>query len=170
MLPKEKKPDAHRRQREVLRAVAFFEVVKGIFVLLMGICALLLIRKDVWLIAESLLALFHINSDRHFAQAFLNFADNVTDTHLWAAARIAFAYSLLRFIEGYGLWRDRAWAEWFALISGSLLLPLEVRELLRGVTLIRSAIFVGNLAIVLYMFYLLRSRHRQRKELARASE
>jgi uncharacterized membrane protein (DUF2068 family) len=170
MLPNEKKHNAHRRQREVLRAVAFFEVVKGVFVLLMGICALLLIRKDVWLIAESLLALFHINTDRRFAQAFLDFADNVTDAHLWAAARIAFVYSTLRFIEGYGLWRDRAWAEWFALISGSLLLPLEVRELLRGITLIRSAVFIGNLAIVFYMLYLLRSRHRQRKELAHAHE
>jgi uncharacterized membrane protein (DUF2068 family) len=162
--------DPHRRQRDVLRAVAFLEVFKGFFVLLMGICALLLIRKDVWLIAESLLALFHINTDRRFAQAFLNFADNVTDAHLWAAARIAFVYSILRFVEGYGLWRDRAWAEWFALISGSLLLPLEIRELLRGVTLIRSAVFIGNLAIVFYMLYLLRSRHRQRKELAHASK
>jgi uncharacterized membrane protein (DUF2068 family) len=91
---------------------------------------------------------------------FLDFADSVTDARLWAAARIAFAYSVLRFAEGYGLWRERAWAEWIACVSGALLLPFEVRELLRGVTLLRSGFFLGNLAI---MFYLLRVRYRERR-------
>ncbi len=126
--------DPHHRQRQALRAVALFEFFKGIFVLLMGLCALMLVHRDVWVIAESLLALLHINTDRRFAQVFLDYADNVTDAHLWAAARIAFAYAALRFTEGYGLWRGRPWAEWVAFISGTLLLPLEVRELMRGVT------------------------------------
>jgi uncharacterized membrane protein (DUF2068 family) len=79
---------------------------------------------------------------------------------LWAAARLAFAYSALRFAEAYGLWKQRTWAEWVAFGSGTLLIPLEIRELIRGVTLLRSAVFVGNLAIVCYMLYLLRSGRR----------
>jgi len=152
---------SHRRQRQALRAVAFVEFIKGFFVLLMGLCALLLVRQDVWLIAESLLALLHINPDRHLAMVFLDYADNVTDARLWAAARIAFAYAGLRFAEAYGLWKARAWAEWVACVSGALLLPFEIRELMRRVTLLRSALFVGNLAIVLYMLYVLRSRYRE---------
>jgi uncharacterized membrane protein (DUF2068 family) len=152
------------RQRRVLRAVAGFELFKGIFVLLMGFCALALVHKDVWLYAESLLALFHINTDRHSAQLFLTFADSVTDARLWAAARIAFAYAVLRFTEAYGLWKGRTWAEWVALVSGTLLLPLEVRELFRGVTTIRCLLLVGNVAIVLYMLYVIMSNRRQRKQ------
>lgn len=155
-------PDPHRRQRRVLRTVAFVEFTKGIFVLLMGLSALMLVHQDVWLIAESLLAVLHINSDRHFALVFLDFADNVTDARLWAAAQIAFAYSALRFTEAYGLWKERAWAEWVAFISGTLLLPLEIRELSRGVTLLRSVLFLANLAIVLYMLYLLRAAYQRR--------
>src|ERR1700722_15055494 len=136
----------HRRQRQVLKAVALFECFKGIFVALMGLCALALVHKDVWLIAESLLALLHISTDRRYAQLFLDFADNITDARLWAAARIAFAYAALRFTEAYGLWKGRTWAEWVAFISGTLLLPLEVRELFRGVTVIRCAFLLGNLA------------------------
>jgi uncharacterized membrane protein (DUF2068 family) len=153
---------SHPSQKRVLRAVASVEFAKGIFVLLMGICALLLVHRDAWLYAESLLALLHINPDRRWAEFFLDFADNITDARLWAAARIAFAYSTLRFIEAYGLWRARAWAEWFAFISGTLLLPLEVRELMRGITWLRSALFVANLAIVLYMLYVLRQNIRER--------
>ena len=101
-----------------------FEFSKGTFVVLMGLCALALVHKDVWLYAESLLAILHINTDRRSAQLFLDLADNVTDARLWAAARIAFAYAALRFTEAYGLWKARTWAEWVALVSGALLLPV----------------------------------------------
>jgi uncharacterized membrane protein (DUF2068 family) len=156
------KTDTHRTQRRMLRAVAFFEFVKGVFVLVMGFCALALVHKDLWVIAESLLALLHISTDRRSAQMFLDFADNITDARLWAAARIAFAYAALRFTEAYGLWKARTWAEWVAFVSGALLLPLEVRELLRGLTLLRCSVFVGNLAIVFYMLYVIRENRRER--------
>ncbi|MGC2473401.1 MAG: DUF2127 domain-containing protein [Candidatus Sulfotelmatobacter sp.] len=158
-----KKPDLHRRQRRVLRAVASFEFFKGIFVVLMGVCALALVHKDTWLIAESLLALLHISTDHRFAQSFLDFADSITDARLWAAARIAFAYAALRFTEAYGLWRQRTWAEWMASVSGTLLLPLEVRELFRGVTFFRCALLIGNIAIVLYMVYIIFANRRERR-------
>lgn len=153
----------HRRQRRVLRAVASFEFAKGVFVILMGFCALALVHKDVWVIAESLLTLLHINTDRRSAQVFLDFADNVTDARLWAAARIAFAYAALRFTEAYGLWKERTWAEWVACVSGTLLLPLEVRELFRGVTWLRCSLFVGNVAVVVYMLYIILANRRERR-------
>jgi len=158
----------HPRQRRVLQAVAAFEFFKGIFVLVMGFCALALVHKDVWLYAESLLALFHISTDRRSAQLFLDFADNVTDARLWAAARIAFAYAALRFTEAYGLWGCRTWAEWVALVSGTLLIPLEVRELFRGVTILRSVLFIGNLAVVFFMLYVIRTNRRERRMAAAA--
>ncbi|MGP0017667.1 MAG: DUF2127 domain-containing protein [Candidatus Sulfotelmatobacter sp.] len=166
MRPPGTKPDPHRRQRRVLRAVATLEFFKGIFVVVMGACALALLHKDVWLIAESLLALLHINTDRRSAQIFLDFADTITNARLWAAARFAFAYAALRFTESYGLWKGRTWAEWVALISGALLLPWEVRELMRGLTVLRSALFIVNLAVVLYMLYVIRCNRRERENAA----
>jgi uncharacterized membrane protein (DUF2068 family) len=97
---------------------------------------------------------------------FLDFADSATDARLWTIASVAFTYAALRFTEAYGLWRQRSWAEWLAFVSGTLLLPLEVRELSRGITVLRVVLFVGNLAIVLYMLYLLRASRRERREAA----
>jgi uncharacterized membrane protein (DUF2068 family) len=165
MLPPAPKIDLHRAQRNLLRAVASFELIKGIFVLFIGLGAILLVHKDAWVIAESLLALLHISTDRHSAQIFLDFADNLTDARLWAAAWLALIYSALRFAEGYGLWNQRTWAEWIAFGSGTLLLPLEIRALLHGVTVLRTSVFAINLAIVVYMFLLLRAGRRQRREL-----
>lgn len=157
------KLDLHRSQRRVLRVVAGFEAVKGVFVVLMGCCALALVHKDAWLIAESLLALFHINTESRSAQMFLDFADSITDARLWAAARIAFAYAVLRFAEAYGLWNERTWAEWMAFVSGTLLLPLEIRELFHGLTVFRCALFLANLAVVAYMLYVILSNRRERR-------
>ena len=171
MRPPSTKIDLHRAQRNLLRAVASFEVIKGIFVLLIGFSAVLLVHKDVWVIAESLLSLLHISTDRHSAQVFLDFADNLTDARLWAAAQLAFTYSALRFAEGYGLWKQRTWAEWLAFGSGTLLLPIEIRALVRGITFLRSTVFLINIAIVLYMLFLLREGRRLRREsLSTASE
>jgi uncharacterized membrane protein (DUF2068 family) len=166
MLSPATKIDFHNAQRNLLRAVASFEFAKGIFVLLIGLSAILLVHKDAWVIAESLLALLHVSTDRHSAQLFLDFADNLTDARLWAAAQLAFTYSALRFAEGYGLWKQRTWAEWLAFVSGTLFLPLEVRELMRGITVLRSAMLVANLGVILYMFFLLRAGRRRRRELS----
>ena len=159
-------PPPPRRQRRVLQTVATIEILKGVLVTLMGICALLLVHKDAWLYAESVLAVFHISTDRRIARMFLDFADNVTDAKLWAAAWLAFAYSTLRFIEGYGLWRCRTWAEWVAAISGTLLLPLEVRELFRRVTLLRCGVLIVNVAVVLYMVYIILANRREHRKAA----
>lgn len=163
MLSPATKIDLHRAQRNLLRAVASFEFAKGLFVLLIGLSALLLVHKDAWVIAESLLALFHVNTDRRWAQDFLDFADRLTEPRLWAAAQLAIAYSALRFAEAYGLWKERTWAEWLAFVSGTLFLPLEIHGLMRGVTVLRSAVFVANLGIVLYMLFLLREERQRRR-------
>src|SRR6202021_3317266 len=121
-----------------------FEFGKGVFVMAIGLCALLLVHKDAWLLAESLLALFHINPDRRYAQLFLDFADSATDKRLWTAASVAFTYGGLRLIEAYGLWRQRAWAEWIAFIAGAGFFPLEIRRLSPGLTRLCGVVFSGK--------------------------
>ena len=146
---------AHNRRLAALRAVASLELTKGVVVLLLGFGAVSLVHKDAWDVAEAVLRFLHVNPDHHhYAQVFLNLADNITDAKLWAMAAGATAYSIVRFTEAYGLWRERAWAEWFALISGALYVPFEAYELARRVTPIHVAVLVINLGIVFYMLYL----------------
>ncbi|PYX36138.1 MAG: DUF2127 domain-containing protein [Acidobacteria bacterium] len=149
-----KAAELHRR-RAALRAVASLELAKGLVVLLLGFGAVSLVHKDAWDVAETLLHFLHVNPDHHhYAQVFLNLADNVTDAKLWAMAAGAAAYSIVRFVEAYGLWRERPWAEWFALISGTLYVPFEAYELVRRVTAVHLAVLLINLGIVFYMLYL----------------
>lgn len=144
----------HSRQLRALRAVATVEFLKGLVVLLAGFGVLSLVHRDAWDVAESFLEWLHISPDGHYAQVFLNLADQVTDRKVWAVAIGALAYSSLRFAEAYGLWRERPWAEWLALVSGAIYLPVEIYELARRPDFVRLAIFLINLAVVLYMAYL----------------
>jgi uncharacterized membrane protein (DUF2068 family) len=146
--------DAHSRQLKALRAVASVEFLKGLVVLLAGFGVLSLVHRDAWDVAESFLEWLHISPEAHYAQVFLNLADQVTDAKLWGVAIGALAYSSLRFLEAYGLWGARAWAEWLALISGAIYLPFEIYELVRRPDGIRLAIVAVNLAVVLYMVFL----------------
>ena len=134
-----------------LRTVAIFEAVKGLLVLLVEFGLLTLLHKDVAAVAERVVRRLHMNPDHRFSHVILEAAYRMTDAKLWALAAGAAAYSTVRFVEAYGLWNKRVWAEWFALLSGCLYLPWEIYEIADRPTPLRLAVFAGNLIIVLYM-------------------
>jgi uncharacterized membrane protein (DUF2068 family) len=45
-------------------------------------------------------------------------------------------------------------------------LPLEIREVLRHATLLRCGLLIGNVAIVLYMVYLILANRREKEKAA----
>jgi uncharacterized membrane protein (DUF2068 family) len=47
----------------------------------------------------------------------------------------------------------RAWAEWFAIISGSVYVPIEIYELARYPSIFKVIVLVLNVAIVAYLIY-----------------
>jgi uncharacterized membrane protein (DUF2068 family) len=147
------------RQLAALRAIASFELAKGLVVLLAAVGALSLVHRDAWDVAGSFLHFLHIGRHHHYVDVFLKLADSVTDEKLWLVAAGCVAYSIIRFIEAYGLWNARGWAEWFAFAAGAVYLPFEVVELIRRVTMIRLGILVVNLVVVFYMLYLRREEH-----------
>ena len=150
-----------------VRAIALFEAAKGALVLLVGLGLLSLIHRDVEAVAEHLVRQSHLNPASHYPQIFVEAAGRVTDTHLWMLAGAAFLYSVVRGVEAYGLWFERRWAEWFALIAGGFFIPVEIYELIHHVSVIKLLVLGTNTAIVVYMWYLLRHPAEQARELLR---
>jgi uncharacterized membrane protein (DUF2068 family) len=137
-----------------VRTVASFEFAKGIVVVLAGLGVFSMRHKDIWGVAESLLEFLHANPHHHFVGVFIDLVYQVSDVRLWKIAVVASVYAILRFIEAYGLWYIRPWAEWMAIASGSIYIPFEVADLLRRPDWIRVLIVGINVAIVLYMVML----------------
>jgi uncharacterized membrane protein (DUF2068 family) len=137
----------------VVRGVAVFEAFKGLLVIAVGFGLLHLVHRDAQEAAEALVRHMHINPARHYPRVFIEAAGRVGDLRLVLLALGAFAYSTLRLVEAYGLWFVRHWAEWIAILSSGLYLPVEVVELLRKSTVTRALILLGNVLIVVAMLY-----------------
>ena len=138
-----------------VRAVALFEAAKGTLVLLTGFGALSLIHHDAQRIAEQLVGHLHLNPAKHYPRIFIDTAANLTDTRLWRLAALAAMYGLIRFVEAYGLWLGRRWAEWFAAVSGGIYIPFEIYELLQRATWLAIGALVVNVLIVGLMIHTL---------------
>jgi uncharacterized membrane protein (DUF2068 family) len=95
----------------------------------------------------------HLNPARHYPRIFIEAAGHASDTRLQGLAAFAFLYSAVRGVEAYGLWRLRTWAEWFAIVSGSIYVPVEIYELWRHPTTMKALVLAANLMIVAYLAF-----------------
>jgi uncharacterized membrane protein (DUF2068 family) len=66
------------------------------------------------------------------------------------------AYAVLEGVEAVGLWYGKRWAEYLTFLATTLLLPLEVYEIIHKGTVLKVIGFLVNVAVVLYL--LLRKR------------
>ena len=142
-------------QKTALRTVALFEAFKGALALAAGCGLLALFHGDAQRFADALVGRLHLNPAKNTPQVFLRLLENISNSQLWALAGFAALYASLRFIEAYGLWRGRRWAEWLAALSGGIYVPVEIYELTRGVSWIKLAALILNAAVVAYMCYAL---------------
>jgi uncharacterized membrane protein (DUF2068 family) len=155
------------RSPKGLRTVALFEGAKGLLVLLAGFGLLGLIHRNLQDWAEQLVRHLHLNPARHLPQIFLDAVGRLNDSHLLLIAAGALFYSLARFVEAYGLWNQRRWAEWIAVVSGSAYLPIEIYGLVRHVSWARIVIVMINLLVVYYVArVLVKSRRHFRSQMA----
>jgi uncharacterized membrane protein (DUF2068 family) len=138
-----------------VRAVAILEATKGMLVIAAGCALLTLVHSGVQHVAEELVRHLHLNPAKGTPRVFIELAGNLLDRRLWLLAALAGVYSVMRFIEAYGLWRSRRWAEWFAAVSGGVYIPFEIYELLRGVSWIKLGALAVNVVVVAYMAYVL---------------
>lgn len=150
---RERQTRPRHSHRAGLRTVAFFEALKGVLALLLAYVVTRAIRRDFDFedAAEHILGFFHIGLYHHFSKQVLNAADKLSGTHVATILAVAIAYALLRFAEGYGLWKQRAWAEWLAIVSGCLYLPIEVWKVIRHPNELHWIILTINILVVLYI-------------------
>jgi uncharacterized membrane protein (DUF2068 family) len=63
------------------------------------------------------------------------------------------AYAVLEGAEAVGLWYQKRWAEYLTFIATTALLPLEIYELSRRLSVLKLITLVINIAVVVYLLY-----------------
>jgi uncharacterized membrane protein (DUF2068 family) len=155
--------------RKALRAIGSVELIKG-FAVVLGVCWLLLnVDRDFFSTAAMLLSAFHVAPGGRLALWMFDMAAKITPEKVHSLAMIGAGYAAIRFVEAYGLMRARVWAEWFAIFSCSVYIPLEIFEILREATVFRGLLLLINSAILAYMVYLRYSARQERAKHAARS-
>ncbi len=138
-----------------LRVVAIFEGAKGLLVLVAGFGLLAFIHKDIHEAAVRLVEHIHLNPASHYPRIFLDLTERINDARLWGMAIAAAMYTVARFIEAVGLWLSKAWAQWFAILTGGMYIPIEIFEVAQRVTWPRVTVLIINLTVVSYLLFVL---------------
>jgi uncharacterized membrane protein (DUF2068 family) len=147
-------------KNQALHAIALFEGVKGIAALAASLGLLSLAHRDVRSLAYALIGHFHLDPEAHYPHLLLDYATLLANGGVRTAVLLAWAYAAIRLTEGYGLWKDRAWAEWLAAASGAIYLPWEAMHLAQHRSAINALVLLGNAAVVVYMVWRLWQRRR----------
>lgn len=138
-----------------LRAVSVFEAGKGVLVLFLSLSLYRFAHRDLQRITAAFERRWHLDLTHHMPGFVKMLMQDLTDARLHFLFFLASVYALMRFIEAYGLWFQRRWAEWFALLSGGIYLPVELYELAKGFSWLKLGFLAANLLIVLYMVLVL---------------
>ena len=146
-----------------LRAIALLEGAKGILAF-GAVCGLFSLRHtDLHAVTDAFLLRHGIDPERHYMRLFIESVARATNHHAGQIAAFGFAYALIRFAEGYGLWWGKHWAEWFAVISAGIYLPWELYHFARHPRLFTAGVILFNLALIFYLGRLLAQQRAARK-------
>lgn len=148
-------PDPHAHPG--LHAIAIIEAVKGGLALLAASGLELLGPAPLQRATHALIAKFQLDPD-HGAMAWLAQAINPGSVHL--AALVAALYGLLHLVEGWGLWRAKAWASWLGCLTAAAYLPFDLYAFATHRHWLEGLVVVVNLLVVWVLARDLRVRRR----------
>jgi uncharacterized membrane protein (DUF2068 family) len=139
-----------------LVAIAVFKLFKGVTLIALGLGAFRLLNPETVHRLTNWLLHFSLTTGQRFIDKTIDLLSNLTRGHAAALGLGAILYGSLFTVEGVGLWKGKRWAEYLTVIATSALIPFEVYELARRLTMVRVSALVVNVAAVIYLVYRLR--------------
>jgi len=158
-----------QRTPPVLRSIAIFEAVKGLLAIAAACGIISLRHTDLNAALDAFLLRHGISPERHYTRLFIESVARVTNHHVGQIAALALVYALIRLVEGYGLWHGKHWAEWFAVISAGIYLPLEFQHYFHHATLLNAGVIIFNILVMVYLGMLLNRQRIQRHAASRCN-
>ncbi len=144
--------------------IAVFKLIKGALLIAVGIGGLKLLHRDVSEVVGQWIDALRIDPNNRYIHRLLVRLWTVDERKLEEISAGSFFYAGLLLTEGFGLLFEKRWAEYFTVIITGSLLPLEVYELVRGVSLAKILLLIVNVAVVWYLIARLRRTQRYGSE------
>ncbi|RMH89534.1 DUF2127 domain-containing protein [Lysobacter pythonis] len=144
-LPEHITDDSSPAPHPGLHAIALVEMTKGALALLAASGLEILGPAPLQEALRALIRHFQLDPDGGVT-GWLSHAINPTGIHITAA--IAALYGVMHLLEGWGLWRAKAWASWFGCLSAAAYLPFDVTAFVHHRHWLEAAAVAINLLVV----------------------
>jgi uncharacterized membrane protein (DUF2068 family) len=157
------------RDNGLLRLIAIFKLAKAVRLIGVGVGALRLVHDNN--IADSMIHLaarLGLNPGGRYLEHALARIVNLPQRDFRDLGIGSFVYAALFLIEGTGLWLMKPRAEWFTAIITSSLVPLEIYEIHRHLTIAKVIVLLLNIAVVGYLFLRIRREHSEPNKSSKA--
>jgi len=146
-----------------LAAIAVLKIAKGVLLLLLGLGLLKLVHAEIATLFSLLIEALHLNADSRLIHGLVLKVDALQPHSVLMAGLISLGYAGLMVVEGVGLWLEFSWAAYLTVVSTSLLIPVEVYEIVDHVSFVRVGALVLNLGIVGYLISQLKHHHLRKR-------
>jgi uncharacterized membrane protein (DUF2068 family) len=147
-----------------LLLVGLFKLSKAIFFTAVGAGALDLVNKDIGSVVMHIIDALRIDPERRFVAILMEHAGLIDPHQLRRAGILSFLYAVVCVVEGTGLMLEKRWAEYFTVILTATGLPWESYELMERYSPYKVGLLVINLAVLLYLLWILKKRREEEDE------
>src|SRR5918911_687466 len=148
--------DQRETHDRFIQAIAIFKFFKAILFVLAALGAFGLMQQGLAERARDWASAVTFTSGQRLVGRAIIFITGLSRQRIGALGLVALFYAALFTTEGIGLWKEKRWAEYLIVVATSALIPLEIWESVRHPTPIRFAMFVINVAVVVYLIGRLR--------------
>ena len=154
---------ASRMRTRARKLIAVFEAVKGVAALAACAGLLSLLHHDLHSIALHLIGDFDLGILWRHSDSLLNAVDRLAQINRLHVLLFGLGYFALRGGEAWGLWHDRPWGSWLAIIAGGVYLPFELEHVWHRPGWISISVAGLNLALIVYLIWAWNRERKQRR-------
>ena len=141
--------------------MAGYEALKGVAAVAALLGLLSLLHRDLHQLALELIGRLHLKPTAHASEWLLQAADRLDTQDMRVVGAVIISYALLRWIEAWGLWHDKAWGEWFGVFCSGIYIPFELRHAVLHQHWQAWLVLAFNIVLVLVLLARLRQRRRE---------
>jgi uncharacterized membrane protein (DUF2068 family) len=144
------------------KVIGALKLISGAVALAAGIGILHYLDRGQGQGLEPFVTHLGLDPQNHIIHTVISRLTGIDRVHLLTIEAGTFFYALLHLIEGIGLILEHDWAGYLVIVATSSLIPFEIYEIAKKLSLPRIALLVLNIAIVLYLIATLRAEHQYR--------
>jgi uncharacterized membrane protein (DUF2068 family) len=153
---------SHNPPHAGLKVIGAMKLFSGATAVAVGLGVFHFLGHDPGPKAERIIIHLGLDPNNHIIHSAISWITGIDRAHLRALEVGTFFYAALHTVEGIGLILGYHWAEYLVIVATGSLIPFEIYEITRKLSLVRVAIFVVNIAILIYLVVILRKDRRQR--------